>query len=118
MGDLVLRWLVAQTPVAPVGVQWTVLGILAAVLGAVGLEVRRQLERADRRLDMNEEIRLKERERDLAMQERLTAALLTAAQADQRSADIIGRAVEGITELRLGIERQEEAVRRLEGLMR
>lgn len=98
--------------------QWTALGLLAAVLLAVGKGVWVLLDRSDRRHSTLEALRQTERERDLAMQERLAAALIASAEADHRSTEVVGRLVEGLAEVRHILERQEAALQRLEVLMR
>lgn len=98
--------------------QWTALGLLAAVLIAVGRGVWVLLDRADKRATAAEVQRQGERERDLSMQERLASALIASAEADHRSTEIVGRVVEGLTEVRHILERQEAALGRVEGRMR
>ena len=105
--------------------QWTALGLLAAVLVAVGRGVWVLLDRADKRATAVEVLRQTERERDLSMQERLAAALIASAEADHRSTEVVGRVVEGLSEVRhllewekACMERLEAALQRLEVLMR
>lgn len=105
--------------------QWTALGLLAAVLIAVGRGVWSLLDRADKRVVAAEVLRQSERERDLAMQERLAAALIASAEADHRSTEVVGRLADGLTEVRHVLEqlqtshgRQEAALLKLEVLMR
>lgn len=83
------------------------------------------LDRADKRVTAAETLRQSERERDLAMQERLAAALIASAEADHRSTEVVAKVVDGLAEVRhllewqrACMERQEAALQRLEVLMR
>lgn len=86
-----LALLAQALPEPAPAVQWSVLGLLAAVLTAVGLQVRVEMaakearltacqERADKRSEVAEAERKAESERNLLTQERILAALFQAAQ--------------------------------------
>lgn len=104
--------LLAQTspPASPV-TQWTALGLLAAVLLAVGRGVQVLLDRSEKRLVAAEAEREKERERDLVMQERLATALIESAQAQTRQTEVMSRLEDGYRHLVAAVERLEARMR-------
>ena len=86
-------------------VEWTALAILAMVLGGVGKAGWTLIDRAEKRLVAAEELRQKERESDLAMQERMITALLESATGYKQATDVMAQINQGYREMRVTVDR-------------